>query len=129
MMFQLDIDVVEELKNLLPSYYDLIVPSIVLDELTTLKKKAKGKNKLAASIAYDIACDKPFKIVSINKNDHVDNILLKYCTSNDILCTNDKILRKRARKRGITVVYLRQHRFLEVDGFIKRNPIDDNNSK
>lgn len=129
MIFQLDIDVAEELKNLLPSYYDLTVPSIVLDELTTLKKKAKGKNKLAASVAYDIACDEPFKTAHINKNDHVDNLLLKYCTDNDILCTNDKILRKRARKRGITVVYLRQHRFLEVDGYIKRNPIDNNNSK
>ena len=54
-MFQLDVDIVMELQNLLPSYYDLIVPSVVIDELTTLKKKSKGKNKLAASIAYSIA--------------------------------------------------------------------------
>lgn len=121
MMFQLDVDIVMELKNLLPSYYDLIVPSVVIDELTTLKKKSKGKNKLAASIAYTIANKEPFNIVNIKKTDHVDNLLLKFCNDTDVLCTNDKILRKRARKRNITVVYLRQHRYLEVDGYIKTN--------
>ena len=121
MMFQLDVDIVMELQNLLPSYYDLIVPSVVIDELTTLKKKSKGKNKLAASIAYTIANIEPFNIVNIKKTDHVDNLLLKFCNDTDVLCTNDKILRKRARKRNITVVYLRQHRYLEVDGYIKTN--------
>lgn len=120
-MFQLDVDIVMELQNLLPSYYDLIVPSVVIDELTTLKKKSKGKNKLAASIAYTIANKEPFNIVNIKKTDHVDNLLLKFCNDTDVLCTNDKILRKRARKRNITVVYLRQHRYLEVDGYIKTN--------
>ena len=121
MMFQLDVDIVMELQNLLPSYYDLIVPSVVIDELTTLKKKSKGKNKLAASIAYTIANKEPFNIVNIKKTDHVDNLLLKFCNDTDVLCTNDKILRKRARKINITVVYLRQHRYLEVDGYIKTN--------
>lgn len=121
MMFQLDVNIVMELQNLLPSYYDLIVPSVVIDELTTLKKKSKGKNKLAASIAYTIANKEPFNIVNIKKTDHVDNLLLKFCNDTDVLCTNDKILRKRARKRNITVVYLRQHRYLEVDGYIKTN--------
>ena len=121
MMIKLDIDVITELKLLLPSYYDLIVPSIVINELTKLKEKTKGKNKLAASISLQIAKKEPFKIVNIEKKDHVDNLLLNYCTKQDVLCTNDKILRKRARKKGITVVYLRQHRFLEVDGYIKHD--------
>ncbi len=119
MMIQLGVDVVEELKLLLPSYYDLIVPSIVINELFSLKKKAKGRDKIASSIALQIAQSDAFKIVEIEKNDHVDNLLLNYCTDDDVLCTNDKILRRRARKRGITVCYLRQHRFLEIDGYIK----------
>jgi len=119
MMIQLGVDVVEELKLLLPSYYELIVPSIVINELTTLKKKAKGKDKIASNIALQLAQSDNFSIVNIEKTDHVDNLLLRYCTREDVLCTNDKNLRKRARKRGITVVYLRQHRFLETDGYIK----------
>lgn len=119
MMIQLGVDVVEELKILLPSDYDLIVPSIVINELTKLKTKAKGRDKIASRVALKIASNDPFEIVEIEETDHVDNLLLNYCTSEDVLCTNDKILRQRARKRGITVVYLRQHRFLEVDGYIK----------
>lgn len=118
MMIQLGVDVVEELKMLLPSYYDLIVPSIVIDELISLKKKVKGKDKVACSIALEIAQGGSFIIEPIDKTQHVDNMLLNLCTDRDVLCTNDKILRKRAKKRGITVVYLRQHRFLEVDGYI-----------
>ena len=118
MMIQLGIDVVEELKLLLPSYYDLIVPSVVIDELVSLKKKVKGKDKIACSIALQMAQSDAFIIENIDKTDHVDNLLLNLCTDMDVLCTNDKNLRKRAKKRGITVVYLRQHRFLEVDGYI-----------
>lgn len=118
MMIQLGVDVVEELKLLLPSYYDLIVPSIVIDELVSLKKKVKGKDKIACSIALQIAQSDDFIIAYVDKTDHVDNLLLNLCTDMDVLCTNDKILRKRAKKRGITVVYLRQHRFLEVDGYV-----------
>lgn len=119
MMIQLGIDVVEQLKLTLPSYYELIVPSLVINELTTLKKKARGRDKIASSIALQIAQSNDFSTVEIEKTGHVDNLLLEFCTANDVLCTNDKNLRKRARKRGITVIYLRQHRFLEVDGYIK----------
>ena len=118
MMIQLGIDVVEELRLLLPSYYDLVVPSVVIDELVSLKKKVKGKDKIACSIALQMAQGDDFIIEQIDKTDHVDNLLLNLCTDVDVLCTNDKNLRKRAKKRGITVVYLRQHRFLEVDGYI-----------
>ena len=119
MMIQLGVDVVEELSILLPSSYDLIVPSVVINELNTLKKTAKGQDKIASGVALQIAASDSFSIVEIEKTGHVDNLLLDFCTDDDILCTNDRDLRRRARKRGITVCYLRQHRFLEVDGYIK----------
>ena len=75
MMIQLGVDVVEELKLVLPSYYELIVPSIVINELTTLKKKAKGKDKIASNIALQLAQSDNFSIVNIEKTDHVDNLL------------------------------------------------------
>ncbi|MDO5824968.1 MAG: PIN domain-containing protein [Methanosphaera sp.] len=121
MMIQLDVDVVTQLKSLLPSYYELVVPSLVIDELDRLKNNAKGKDKLAATVALSIAKSEAFSQVSIAKTEHVDNLLLKYCSSDDVLCTNDRNLRKKARELGITVVYLRQRRYLEVDGYIKHN--------
>ena len=121
MMIQLDVDVITQLKNLLPSYYELVVPSLVIDELDKLKRKSKGKDKLAASVALQIAKGKEFTIVDIDKTEHVDNLLVKYCDNGDVLCTNDRALRKKARDVGISVVYLRQHRYLEVDGYIKHD--------
>lgn len=118
MMFQLKVDILEELKFKLPGYYDLIVPSVVLDELSLLKQNLRGKDKLAASMAYQYAQKEPFCVVNIEKKKAVDDILLSMCHDNDVLCTNDKNLRRRARKRGINVIYLRQHKFLEVDGYI-----------
>ncbi len=119
MMIQLKIDVTSQLRSVVPSKYDLIVPSIVIKELSHLRRKAKGKDKIAASVALKMAQEEPFINEYIEKNDHVDNLLLDYCTDKDILCTNDRILRKRARERQITVIYLRQHRYLKVDGYIQ----------
>ena len=122
MMIQLDVDIITQLGNVLPSSYDLIIPSIVIDELNKLKKKAKGKDKLAANVALKIAKKEPFIIENYEKNNHVDNMLLDICNAEyDVLCTNDKILRQRARGQNISVIYLRQHRYLEVDGYIKSN--------
>ena len=118
MMFQLKVDVVNELKLKLPSYYELIVPSVILDELSLLKKTLRGKDKLAASMAYQYAQQKPFKVIDVQKDMAVDDVLLNLCDDKDVLCTHDKNLRRRARKRGINVIYLRQHKFLEVDGYI-----------
>jgi hypothetical protein len=126
MMIQCDVDVVTLLKNLLPSNYEIVIPSLVINELNKLKHKSKGKDKLAASIALKLAESEPFVIRHIKKTEHVDNLLLKYCTQEDVLCTNDKVLRTRAREKSITVIYLRQHRYLEVDGYIKRNKIHEN---
>lgn len=120
MMIQQDVDVVQQLTNLLPSYYEIIVPSIILDELDILKRKVKGKDKIAANIAKQIAQKEPFKIYDIKKTKHVDTMLLELCTLDDILCTNDRTLRQKARQNHITVIYLRQHRYLAVDGYIKR---------
>ncbi|MBE6493668.1 MAG: twitching motility protein PilT [Methanosphaera stadtmanae] len=126
MMIQCDVDVVTLLMNLLPSNYEIVIPSLVINELNKLKHKSKGKDKLAASIALKLAESEPFVIRHIKKTEHVDNLLLKYCTQEDVLCTNDKVLRTRAREKSITVIYLRQHRYLEVDGYIKRNKIHEN---
>ncbi|BDZ72007.1 hypothetical protein GCM10025861_25240 [Methanobacterium petrolearium] len=46
----------------------------------------------------------------------MDDALLRI---SKVLCTNDRQLRNRAREKEITVVYLRQRRYLAVDGHLK----------
>jgi uncharacterized protein len=116
MTAQFPLDLVKELERVMPSY-ELCVPSIVISELEKIKNKARGKKKASASIALKIASSPPFKVkrIHLNMGESVDNALLRLAK---VLCTNDRELRRRARKKGITVVYLRQRRYLAVDGYL-----------
>jgi hypothetical protein len=117
MAAQFPLDLVEELERTLPSY-KLLIPSPVMYELEKIKKRSKGKNRIAASIALKIAKSPPFqgKKLELSQGEMVDDALLRI---SKVLCTNDRELRIKARKMGITVVYLRQRRYLAVDGHIK----------
>ncbi len=117
MAAQFPLDLVEELEHTLPSY-QLYIPSPVMYELEKIKKRSKGKNKIAASIALKIAKSPPFKVkeLELSKGEMVDDALLRI---SKVLCTNDRELKIKARKKGITVVYLRQRRYLAVDGHVK----------
>jgi rRNA-processing protein FCF1 len=114
--FQFNVDIIDELEKILPSY-NFVVPSFVMKELEGIKRASKGKDKIAASIALKIAKSPPFKTinVSLKKGEKVDDALLRI---SKILCTNDRELRERGRKCGITVLYLRQKRYISIDGHI-----------
>jgi hypothetical protein len=116
---QFHIDVLSELERVLPSY-NLIVPSPVVRELTYIKNRGRGKNKIAASVALKIANSPPMKVVKFQelKGELVDDTLLRIAKEKGVLCTNDRELRERARKKGINVVYLRQRSYLSVDGYL-----------
>ncbi len=116
MSFQFNVDIISELEKILPSY-KLIVPSFIIMELTGLKKGSKGKNKIAATIALKLAKNEPFIIKEIPrlKNEKVDDALVRI---SKVLCTNDKELKEKARNKGISVCYLRQKKYLELDGYL-----------
>ncbi|MDO9045450.1 MAG: twitching motility protein PilT [Methanobacteriaceae archaeon] len=115
--FQFNVDIIYELEKILPSYR-LIVPDFIINELHGIKKGSKGKNKIAANIALKMAKSHPFEIkkISLEKAEKVDDALIRI---SKILCTNDKELREKARENGIKVVYLRQRKYLAIDGHLK----------
>ncbi|MEN6328919.1 MAG: PIN domain-containing protein [Methanobacteriaceae archaeon] len=113
---QFPVDVVVELENLLPAY-KLTVPTYVLRELENIKQRSRGKTRIAASVAIKIAQNPPFQVreMELGLGERVDDALLRHSR---VLCTNDRELRRRARKKGTPVVYLRQKRYLSVDGHL-----------
>jgi uncharacterized protein len=117
---QFHVDVVGELEHFLPSC-KLLVPSAVLKELGRIKNRSKGKNRIAASIALKIGTSPPFKVLDmeLEGDETVDDSLLRLSEKSRILCTNDRELRFKARKKNINVVYLRQRKYLDVDGHLK----------
>ncbi|KZX10683.1 type II toxin-antitoxin system VapC family toxin [Methanobrevibacter filiformis] len=114
--FQLNVDVINELEKTLPSYR-LTTTNFIIDELVGLSKNKKNKNRINAKLALKIAnSPKIFKKnISLEDDESVDNALIRI---SQVLATNDKELRIKARKKGITVIYLRQKRYLSIDGHV-----------
>ena len=114
--FQFNVDIITELENLLPSY-KLTTPSFVINELKGLKKNNKGKIRLNANLALKLANSSKVEIkdISLLENETVDDALLRV---SEVLATNDIELKNRAKDKGITVAYLRQKKYIAVEGKI-----------
>ncbi|WP_297824482.1 PIN domain-containing protein [uncultured Methanobrevibacter sp.] len=114
--FQFNVDIITELENKLPSY-KLTTPSFVINELKGLKNNNKGKVRLNANLALKLANSSKIEIkdISLLENETVDDALLRV---SEVLATNDIELKNRAKDKGITVAYLRQKRYIAVDGKI-----------
>ena len=114
--FQFNVDIISELEKVLPSY-KLTTPSFVINELKGLKNNNKGKIRLNANLALKLANSSKVEIkdISLLENETVDDALLRV---SEVLATNDIELKKRAKAKGITIVYLRQKNYIAVDGKI-----------
>lgn len=114
--FQFNVDIITELEKLLPSY-KLTTPSFVINELKGLKNNNKGKTRLNANLALKLANSSKIEIkdISLLENETVDDALLRV---SEVLATNDIELKKRAKDKGITVAYLRQKKYIAVEGKI-----------
>jgi len=114
--FQFNVDIITELENLLPSY-KLTTPSFVINELKGLKNNNKGKTRLNANLALKLANSSKVEIkdISLLENETVDDALLRV---SEVLATNDIDLKNRAKNKGITIVYLRQKKYIVVEGKI-----------
>lgn len=114
--FQFNVDIITELENLLPSY-KLTTPSFVINELKGLKRNTKGKTRLNANLALKLANSSKVEIkdISLLENETVDDALLRV---SEVLATNDIELKNRAKNKGITIVYLRQKKYIAVEGKI-----------
>ena len=114
--FQFNVDIITELENLLPSY-KLTTPSFVINELKGLKNNNKGKIRQNANLALKLANSSKVEIkdISLLENETVDDALLRV---SEVLATNDIELKNRAKDKGITIVYLRQKKYIAVEGKI-----------
>ncbi len=112
---QFGVDIFSELNRL---GFDLfIVPHAVVHELHRLKDTEKGKDKRAAKMALSFI-DKCEIINNEDKNNEIRNadeiivnLAIKFKAA---VLTNDIDLKKRLCSKGITVVYLRQEKYLDI---------------
>jgi rRNA-processing protein FCF1 len=107
---QFGVEIFSEMLRL--GYAEHLVPGAVQRELEYLSKKADtGLDKLAAKVGLGLA-----KRCQTIASDYDADIALETLAirENAAVFTNDKELKKRLIRKGITVIYLRQGRYLEA---------------
>ena len=106
---QFKIDIFSEIPNILEDKVEFVVPDKVIEELKRLRE-SKGKDSIAASVALTLLKKRKIRVVKISWP--VDRSLLEF--DNVIVATNDKVLRRRLKAKGIRTIYLRSKKYLEV---------------
>jgi rRNA-processing protein FCF1 len=90
-----------------------IVPTFVLDELESIKKKSGPKKSMIANTAIQISKLK-FEIIDIGKSRNVDNEILNYAIKNRRygVATLDGILLNRLKDAEVTTITLSQNKMI-----------------
>jgi uncharacterized protein len=110
-LFEYSINLEQELIRLLGSY-EIVVPSKIVEELKILCEKGKGKKKKLAKPALKLV--ENYKIV-IDKSEKADDAVLNIAKKlNGVVFSNDKELKKRAKKEKIKTIFMRNKKYLMI---------------
>ncbi len=109
------VDVFTETDNALNDITSFYVSSRVIDEIKLLKETAKPSFEKELLFALKMA--EQCVVVEDDSTGLVDESLIDLAEEHGfIIGTTDSELRQRARTYGVKVVYLRQRRYLVLDG-------------
>ena len=104
--------VADEALNDITSFY---VSSRVIDEINLLKRDAKPS--FEKELLFALKMVEQCEIIEDASETEVDDSLIQLAKQNDLVIgTSDSELRKKARHEGVRVLYLRQRRYLVLDG-------------
>jgi rRNA-processing protein FCF1 len=116
---QFKIDIFEEMEKVLNRKFDPIITTPTCKELQKIADLSSSKLKQQATMALKFA-EKCRKIhVEKGRHELHDDVLVR--VASEMRCcvaTNDRDLKKRIRKLGLPVIYLRQKSHLVVEGAV-----------
>jgi len=109
------VDVFNETDDAINDITEFYVSTRVIDEIKLLKKTAKPSFEKELLFALKMA--ELCTVIEDNSTGLVDESLIDLAIEHDfIIGTSDSELRQNARAYGVKVVYLRQRRYLVLDG-------------
>jgi rRNA-processing protein FCF1 len=115
--FRFGVDIFEEIRQNLGENVKCLVTRPVLEELDLLRRGAKPGFLKEIDFARKIAEKCDLFEDSLRDGETVDQALVRVAFEQKFyVATNDAELRKALKKDGVSVVFLRQRSFLEVDG-------------
>jgi rRNA-processing protein FCF1 len=116
---QFNVDIFDELSKLLNRRYEPVILSSTQKELEGLAESSSQKTQKQALLALSLT--KKCSLVNIEKsqNESYDDVIVRIASKWKVpVGTNDRDLRKRLRKNGIPVIFLRQKRRFEMFGAV-----------
>lgn len=104
-----------EISRIITSPYEIVVPEIVLEELTDLLGSASTVTTRKAQFALDLAST--YNTLESLKGMHADEEIIRLAQEyKAIVATNDKELRKQLREKGLSVISLHGRNRLSIFG-------------
>jgi len=100
-----------DLSFVIEKNFEIFVPSNVIYELKNIN--LNNEDSILRNIALKLIDD--YKTLELKGN--VDTSILSFAEKKKcIVCTNDKKLRRALRKKGVAVIFIRNKKYLELEG-------------
>jgi hypothetical protein len=114
------VDIKSEIGRIVEASFTLVTTSAIVDELKRLKTQVKPAEVKEIDFAINLT-ETLEKIDDVSKpREDVDDQLVRLADRDGyVVATTDAELRRRLRSRGLPVIFLRQSRYLAIDGIIK----------
>lgn len=113
---QFRVDVFRELERVTNRKVEAILLSPVYEEVKRLAERGGVEGRRAAA-ALGYAARLKLVNIEAEQGEVVDDLIVRLAAEWKCpVATNDRELRKRLRDTNITVIYLRQKSYLEIDG-------------
>lgn len=109
------VDVFAETDDVLNDISEFYVSSRVVDEIKLLRQDAKPS--FDKELLFALKMTEKCAVIEDDSDLVVDDSLIELAKRHGmVIGTTDSELRKRARGEGVKVIYLRQRRYLVLDG-------------
>jgi rRNA-processing protein FCF1 len=116
---QFNVDVFDELADLLNRRFEPVILSSTQKELQGLAESRSPKQQKQAQLALRLAEKCRFIAVEKSLKETYDDVIVRVSAEwKSPVATNDRELRKRLRKVGVPVIFLRQRQRLEMEGSV-----------
>jgi rRNA-processing protein FCF1 len=116
---QFNVDVFEEVANLLNRRFEPVLLSSTQKELQGLAESSSPKQRKQAQLALRLAEKCRVVVAEKGLKETYDDVIVRVAAEwKSPVATNDRELRKRLRKVGVPVIFLRQKRRLEMEGAV-----------
>ena len=111
------VDVFSEMEKICDFGYEICIIDKSIEEINKIINKSKGRTKQEAELAFKLISSKNPKVLKTGadfQGKGVDDTIVNLADRDYIVATQDKELKERLLKKGVSVIVLRQKKHLKI---------------